>query len=336
MSQRHRRLITTAMFAGVLCASGLASGAEDTITNPVAPNGNDPWIVQKDGFYYYCYSGKGGICVNKDAKIEKAVQFNGTTVWTPEPNMPYSKEIWAPELHFLRGRWYIYFAADNGQNKNHRMYVLKSKTQDAMGSYSLAGRIGDPSNKWAIDGTVLNRKGKLYFIWSGWEGDKNGQQNLYIAAMSSPTAISSQRVLISRPEYNWEKIGRPLINEGPEVLVNKGIVFVIYSASGSWTDNYCLGQLRLIGRDPLKPQSWKKCETPVFSGTDRVISPGHASFTKSPDGRQDWIVYHAARHRGAKWNRNTRMQPFTWDRQGNPCCERPVDEGVAIPSPAEE
>jgi len=73
-------------------------------------------------------------------------------------------------------------------------------------------------------------------------------------------------------------------------------LFIIYSASGSWGDNYCLGQLTWTGGDVLDPKSWVKKANPVFSGTNQVISPGHASFVKSLDGSEDWIVYHTAKH----------------------------------------
>jgi len=256
-------------------------------------------------------------------------------VWEPEPDRPYSEELWAPELHFLAGKWYIYVAADDGDNENHRMYVLESETTDAMGNYTFRGKIAAATDKWAIDGTVMQHEGELYFIWSGWEGDVNVRQNLYIARMRDPVTITGERVLISQPEYDWEKIGEPLINEGPEVLTRDNRVFIIYSASGSWTDNYCLGQLKLAGEDPMNPQSWEKKNVPVFSSTGTVYAPGHASFTRSPDGTEDWIIYHAARQQGAGWNRNVRMQQFTWDIEGNPCFGYPVSENIAIPAPSE-
>jgi GH43 family beta-xylosidase len=141
--------------------------------------------------------------------------------------------------------------------------------------------------------------------------------------------------MISKPEHDWEKIGNPLVNEGPEVLTHNGDLFIIYSASGSWTDHYCLGQLKLVGSDPLNPKSWRKKPTPVFRGTETVFSPGHASFTKSPDGTEDWIVYHTAKHRGAGWDRCTRMQPFKWDAQGDPIFGQPIADTVEIPAPSQ-
>lgn len=304
------------------------------LTNPVAEDGADPWIIKYDGAYYYCYSEDTMIAVSKSDKIEGALVDPGQIVFNPPRGTEYSEEIWAPELHYISGKWYIYFAADDGDNYNHRMYVLESDSTDAFGPYTFKGKISSPSDKWAIDGTVLEYNQKLYFIWSGWEGYENVSQNLYIAEMENPYTIKGERIMISRPEYDWERIGNPLINEGPQILKNQGKVFIIYSASGSWTDNYCLGQLELISNYPLDSESWVKKSQPVFSGTEKVISPGHASFTKSPDGSEDWIVYHAAKHKGAGWNRNIRMQKFEWDDEGNPIFGFPISEGVKMPAPS--
>ena len=305
------------------------------IKNPVAQIGHDPFVTQKNGYYYYCYSHNRSIWVNKNKKLQDVLQFTGKKVWEPEPAKPYSRNIWAPELHFLHKKWYIYFAADDGQNKNHRMFVLESENDDPMSKYTFIGKITDSSDKWAIDGTVLEKSGELYFIWSGWEGEIDVQQNIYIVRMNDPKTISRKRILISKPEFDWEKIGRPLVNEGPQVLKNAGNIFIIYSASGSWTDNYCLGQLKLIGDNPLDSDMWEKKNVPVFKGTESVFSPGHASFVKSPDGKEDWIVYHTAREKGAGWDRDVNIKKFTWDDEGNPIFGFPLEKGIYFPAPSE-
>ncbi len=310
------------------------SGAEK-VSNPVSPVGHDPWIVLHDGVYYYCYSSGGRIKVNSSADMIEALQFRGKTVWRPERGKEYSQSLWAPELHYVQGRWYIYVAADDGRNENHRMFVLAAKSDDACGEYEFKGKISDKSDKWAIDGTVMEYAGGLYFIWSGWEGDEDVRQDLYIAPMSDPLTISGERVCISKPEYDWEKVGNPLVNEGPQILRSPaGDVFIIYSASGSWSDSYCLGQLRLIGADPLKAESWVKKDKPVFAGTDKVFSPGHASFTRSQDGKEDWIVYHTARAKGSGWRRDCNIKRFGWSETGEPVFGEPLDKGVLFPGPA--
>ena len=307
----------------------------NTFKNPIAPSGADPWVIQGNGVYYYCYS-LGGIAINKAVRLQDIYAAQDVRfAWNPPQGQPYSQEIWAPELHYVDGKWYIYFAADDGKNEHHRMWVLEGTSQDPQGEYILKGKIADPTDKWAIDGTVLEMdSGEKYFIWSGWEGDVNAQQNLYIAPMSNSWTISGERVLISRPELPWELNGTPLINEGPQVLKHNGKVFIIYSASGSWTDDYCLGQLTLIGNNPLDPAAWRKKPATVFSKTATVFGPGHASFVKSPDGKEDWIVYHAAKYKKAGWNRNIRMQRFEWNAQGEPEFGIPIETGVELDEPS--
>ena len=319
----------------LLALALLAAAQEGTFTNPVAESGADPWVVRWKGFYYYCRSAGGKIRVHKAARLQDIGKEKGEAVWTPPPGTAYSKELWAPELHRLDGRWYIYVAADDGNNPNHRMYVLEGAAEDPQEPFAFKGKIADPSDRWAIDATVLaTPDGKKYFIWSGWEGTENVAQHIYIAPMSNPWTLGGPRVRISSPELDWEKNGRPLINEGPEVLWNGKKPFIIYSASGSWTDDYCLGQLAWTGGDPLKAPSWVKKGKAVFSRTADVFGPGHASFVKSPDGKEDWIVYHAAKRKGGGWDRNVRIQKFSWNPDGSPDFGTPVSPGAPLREPS--
>jgi GH43 family beta-xylosidase len=311
--------------AWMAAAFAVPTYAEEGFRNPIVSSGADPWVILHEGTYYYCYSRSDMVAVKKAKRLQDIDLERHRFVWNPTPGEAYSRELWAPELHYLEGKWYIYVAADDGKNENHRMYVLEGTTQNPQDPFTLVGKIADPSDRWAIDGTVLTIEGKLFFIWSGWEGSENVRQNLYIAPMSNPWTISGERVLISESEYDWEKVGVPLVNEGPEVLKHGGRTFVIYSASGSWTDEYCLGQLELVASNPLDKKSWVKKPTPVFSSTASVFGPGHSSFTTSADGTEDWIVYHAAKYRGAGWNRDVRAQRFGWTSDGEPDFGSPLD-----------
>jgi GH43 family beta-xylosidase len=217
------------------------------------------------------------------------------------------------------------------------MFVLEGSSQNPQEPFVFRGKVSAPSDRWAIDGTVLQMSGdKLYFLWSGWDGTENVAQNLYIAPMSDPLTISGERVCISRPEHDWEKRGQPLINEGPQVLWNGGKLFIIYSASGSWGDDYCLGQLTWTGGDVLDPKSWVKKPAAVFSRAETVFGPGHCSFVKSLDGSEDWIVFHTAKYSGAGWNRQVQTQRFTWGADGAPNFGKPVRVGVPLRVPGGE
>jgi GH43 family beta-xylosidase len=307
-----------------------------TFTNPVVRHGQDPWVIRWNSVYYFCQSYSDGVWVNAAMNLEDIGKGGWKCVWRPSRGTAYSEEIWAPELHFLQGKWYIYVAADDGDNSTHRMYVLEGTSTDPQKPFALKGKISAPTDRWAIDGTVLEMPGgKLYFIWSGWEGFENVAQNLYLAPMSNPWTISGKRVCISRPEHHWEKNGLP-INEGPETLWHGSHLFIIYSASGFWTDDYCLGQLAWNGGDVLDPESWVKNPKPIFASTSFVFGPGHCSFVKSPDGTEDWIVYHAHRHAGSERERDVRIQRFNWNDDGSPHFGTPISAGIPLTRPAGE
>ncbi|MDP9349622.1 MAG: glycoside hydrolase family 43 protein [Gemmatimonadota bacterium] len=324
--------------------------AECTFTNPVM-TGADPWVVKHNGLYYLVQSRDGGIWVYKSEKLTE-LDRNGVRVWSP-PAVGWNRmHVWAPELRFIEGRWYIYYAAGMAGPPfiHQRSGVLRSVGEDPQGAYEDQGMLytGDDvaagaDNKWAIDVTVTHIRGQLYAVWSGWE--ENAQtdrtpQHLYVAKMSNPWTISSNRVKISSPTESWERktdINGLDLQEGPQFLERGGNLFIIYSTRESWLKDYRLGQLRLTDptADPMRPESWVK-SGPVFSPTGEVFGVGHGSFTTSPDGTEDWHVYHAKTSTAPGWERVIRMQKFTWKPDGSPDFGEPVPSGRRIPRPSGE
>ncbi len=326
-----------------------AENVAQIFTNPLLNSGADPWLIYKDGFYYYTNTSGRRLVITKVKNLSDLKTTEQKTIWTPPEGTSFSRNIWAPELHFIQGKWYMYFAADDGNNKNHRMYVVENISPDPMeGTWEFKGKVTDPSDKWAIDGSVFEYSGNLYMVWSGWEGDVNGQQDIYIAKMKNPWTIEGERVRISFPEYEWEKIGdlnnpndvpHVNVNEGPVILFNRKKLFLIYSASGCWTDSYCLGMLTFTGKkNLLDPGEWKKNPHPVFKQDPEngVYAPGHNSFFKSPDGKENWIIYHAnsAPGQGCGRFRSPRAQKFTFKKDGSPDFGEPVKPGLQLPAPS--
>jgi GH43 family beta-xylosidase len=307
---------------------------EATFRNPILPSPSaDPWVIQHDGWYYYCESRhQDSIWIRKARCVTEVGHHEGNMVWSAPAFGPDAKSLWAPELHWIEGKWYIYYTADDGLNENHRMWVLEGLTNDPCGPYRLRGSL--ETSGWAIDGTVLKQAdGSLYFVWSGWPGKENGQQNLYIAPMGNPWTLSAGRTLIAQPEQRWETVDMAIC-EGPQVLRRGERTFLVYSASGSWTEDYCLGLLELKGNDPLQPGSWARHGC-VWSKTDTVWGLGHCSFVQSPDGSEDWIVYHAKSKRKKGWlDRNVRAQKFSWNRDGLPDFGEPAPPGASLSLPS--
>ena len=332
-----RRVVAAAAILLLVAAPAPTQEPTRDFYNVLLPDGADPWVYRHtDGTYYMTATTGANITLRKSSSLSGIGGGETRVIWKPPASGPASRNLWAPELHYLNKKWYVHFAADDGENENHRMFVLENDSPDPFrGEFVNRGKVSDPkADRWAIDGTVLELGDRLYLIWSGWEGGENVRQNLYIAPLKDPLTLGGPRVEISRPTLPWECVGKPHVNEGPQIIIRGDTINLVYSASGSWTDDYCLGLLTSkVGSDPLKPESWKKHDKPVLRSGGGVFGPGHASFTRSPDGKEDWIVYHAARFSGAGWTRNVRAQPFTWNKDGTPSFGVPVspDTPIALP-----
>ncbi|MCJ1326520.1 hypothetical protein MMC10_003184 [Thelotrema lepadinum] len=278
--------------------------------------------------------------------------------------LPYSTDIWAPEMHQIDNKWYIIFTAtpdsDNPPPQstmycpfdcpaiNHRMFVLENNATDPFeGNFTMKGML-DTFDQFAIDGTYFQHSTGLYHVYSCWEEMYSAwPSNLCITKMSNPWTVSSNftdRQIISTPSEPWEKTPygrqqnyRLSSNEGPEQLTNPSTnqTFLTYSAARSDNRNYCLGLLALTGSDPMNPQDWSKHTAGCIfyqNPLEGAYGVGHASFTTSPDGKESWIVYHGMEDPTNGWSaRSIRTQRFGWNEDGSPRFPRPGYGPYTVP-----
>ncbi|OBZ15194.1 MULTISPECIES: family 43 glycosylhydrolase [Bacillales] len=319
------------------------AAAIQPFTNPVIPQRADPWVYKHtDGYYYFTASVPeyDRLEVRRAKTIQELGSAEAVVVWRKYETGPMSANIWAPEIHFIKGKWYIYFAAARTSETvdglfDHRMFVIENESANPLeGNWTEKGQVKANWESFALDATSFEHEGVQYLVWAQKDPAIKGNSNLYIAPMSNPWTISGKQVMIATPEYDWEKIGF-LVNEGAAVLKRNGKIFISYSASA--TDyNYCLGLLSAADTsDLLNPASWSKSAEPVFQTNEATgqYGPGHNSFTVSPDGEQDIIVYHARNYKEIVGdplydpNRHTRAQVFGWNEDGTPDFGIPVADG---------
>ncbi|QGY43666.1 family 43 glycosylhydrolase [Maribellus comscasis] len=319
---------------------------DETFTNPVW-DGADPWLTKQGDNYIYCFSANNGISVSRSKLMTKKGEVK--EIWQAPQSGWNSNCIWAPEIHFIEGHWYVYYAAGKSGPPfiHQRTGVLRSKTDDVFSDYEDMGMLntGDEPNDiskniWAIDMTVFKHQGKLYAVWSGWlkQMDTDATpQHLFIQEMENPYSLKGKRVLLSSPEESWETGGPLNINEGPEVLQHAGQIFIIYSCRESWLKQYrqVMLQLKHPNDDPLNPENWTK-KGPVFEGNEKVFGVGHVSFVKSPDDSEDWIIYHSKKDTVPGWDRDVRMQQFLWNEDGTPNFGKATAASVEIKRPSGE
>ncbi|UYZ62098.1 glycoside hydrolase family 43 protein [Hymenobacter weizhouensis] len=328
------------MVGGLTQAAG-QSPAPATFRNPIRPDGPDPWIVYHAGQYYYTNTTGNNLTLWKAAKLSEVGRGEGRVVWTPPAAGPNSHDIWAPELHRLQGKWYLYYTATDKANPGDQtryVFVLENASADpTTGTWTDKGRV--PTRYSGLDGTVFEHQGQAYFAYSAYVGP---QSVLCLAPLRNPWTPDVEReVILARPTHAWEKGGGRQILEGPEFLAGpRGQLFIVYSASACWDDNYCLGLLTApAGADLLRAELWTKTPEPVFRSSKAagVYGPGHNGFTTSPDGRENWLVYHAKTAADGKCaGRSSRLQRFGWRPDGTPDFSEPTPLTTPQPRPAGE
>ncbi|KQS02216.1 alpha-N-arabinofuranosidase [Sphingomonas sp. Leaf357] len=325
-----------AIALGLACATADARRPKATIANPLLPSGADPWIVRQGDTYYYMNTLGNRLAIRKTRDLARLAEAPETTVWTPPATGPNAQSIWAPELHRIGGAWYIYYtAAEAGHDDDaHRgIFVLENTGDDPTeGAWVDRGRLKTENN--GIDGTTFAQGGKRYFVYSPYIGPDS---DLAIVAMSDPWTLTGPETIIALPDRAWERQGGRQILEGPEFLAGpNGDLFLSYSASACWSDDYAIGLLSAPrGSDPLDPKAWTKTPQPVIAKApdQGVFAPGHNGFFTSPDGRETWIVYHANPGPDMKCTakRAPRIQRVDWSPGGTPVFARPTKADVPPP-----
>jgi GH43 family beta-xylosidase len=281
--------------------------------------GQDPWVVAHDGELLLVQSvdGDRALAVRRCRDLDHLGEGPLVELWRPEGG-DHAHQLWAPELHHLDGRWFVYVAASGGRNADHRSYALAG--DHPLGPFTEAGRLEVPGvDRWAIDLTVLEHEGERFAVWSGWEGDGSAgdePQHLYVAPMPTPTSLAGPRVRISSPELAWERTVFQ-VNEGPQVLrrPGDGALFLLYSADASWTHQYKLGVLEHLGGEVTDPAAWRKLAAPL------LVGGGHGCVVEVDGGTE--LVFHRKTSPTAGWSdRVLAHRPLTWDAAGHPTLVR--------------
>lgn len=310
------------------------------LLQPLIPQRADPHISRQPGGPYLFTASVpeyDRIELRRAATLEGLATAPAFVAWRKPDTGPASELVWAPELHFNEGAWYLYFAAaptralDGLGMFQHRMYALRNRAADPLtDSWEFLGPVDTGLDSFCLDATTFTHRGQLYYLWAQKDPAIPGNSNLYLAPMATPWQLAGAPVLLSRPEFDWECRGF-LVNEGPSVLQRHGRIFISYSASAT-DENYAMGLLWADdGADLLDPAAWHKSPDPVMRSCaeDRVFGPGHNSFTTGGTQDEVLLVYHARTYTeivgDPLWNpdRHTFVKPLRWSADGMPLFGRP-------------
>lgn len=303
------------------------SGQTPAVVNPFL-DAPDPFITRVNGQYLLLATAASQVKLWSGATLA-SVTTHIQTVWRPGAGLEDLQQIWSPTLWRFGDRWWIYFTARHPGGK-HGIYALQSDTNDPLGSYTFRGQVS--LEQEAIDPSLLTVAGRQYLMYV--DVDPGGFNSVRIVALAAPmTPTGPNRSLIT-PDQPWERGAGTTHNypvaEGPTALYHGDKTFIVYSGSDTGTPVYCLGLLTYAGSgDPTLAQNWQK-SGPVFSFSvaNGVYGPGRGTFTQSPDGKRDWIVYHAKDTDAYTYShRSLRAQTFIWAADGTPMFGVPVHTG---------
>lgn len=301
---------------------------------------NEPWILQRadpyvyrhtDGTYYFTASvpAYDGIVLRHADTLDGLKDAKEVEVWHKHEKGIMSLHIWAPELHYLDGKWYLYYAGgDVDDIWEIRPYVLECEAEDPMtGTWVEKGKMERAEEDifsfeaFSLDATVFENRGKRYYVWAEKVGVGPQISNLYIAEMENPCKLKTVQVMLTTPDYDWERVGF-WVNEGPAVIKHNGKIYLTFSASETGAD-YCMGMLTAEeDADLLDPRSWKKDRYPVLKtdSSRRIYGPGHNSFTEDEEGNPV-MVYHARTEEKIEGNplynpdRHAMLMKIRWDEE---------------------
>ena len=318
-----------------------------SFTNPIRYWGADPWLFFHNGAYYYTATGGDNLMLYKAANIGDLSNAAGTVIYDPEDGKEWSCNMWSPEIHYFsadmvgaeNAGWYLFVCSDDGSDWNYsgmRAYVLKCLDGDnLMGRWGhpITGEVNVPQKVIFRDSDynenelcggmsvlVVNGQPYLTFVSEVGRDTNNFYQTLNIAKFSNPWTIVGKPVTFCTPTYEWEKYGggdgvHPYTVEcSTAVYGSDGSVYIAYAGSAYWTPYYCIGQLKLVGDDPMVAANWQKKSTPIFSQSSEVNGCGHACFVTDTDGN-GWAMYHGY-ITDEETGRYAFVEPYTADKNG--------------------
>ncbi len=309
----------------------------------------DPFVGKgSDGYYYFTASypmygkddteGYDRIILRRAKSIDALADAEEKIIWDEKDSDKSFRFIWAPEIHEINGKWYVLFAASGSENNvwDIDCHIIMCKGKDPcndqwidLGKFKAYEGDEFSFRGFSLDMTHFECSGKHYVAWA----QNGGNSNVYIATINphEPWKTTCPAMLLTKPEYDWEKVNIP-VNEGAAAMIHNGRIFLAFSASATGPE-YCIGLMYADeNADLMNINSWTKLSTPLLTSDDLdgEYGPGHNSFVK--DENDDWIfVYHSRDEKCYNGEcgfsdgdplydpcRSARKRKVLWDKNGFP------------------
>lgn len=335
-------MMTTFLFTSILAIScqqtppnamDASPRTSATFSNPVWPsNFPDPHIVFHEGtFYAYAThnSARGfQVLESKDMVAWKELPAVGKPTWS-------DGQYWAPEVHLYKGKWYLFYSAQDRVTKKRDAAVAVGDTP--LGPFKDVAKLvlgkdltDDPGDNGAIDQTLfVEDDGTPYLLYIREPGPRS--LNMVKLAPDLSRTVGEHKVLLlaDRPEEKG-------VLDAPTLVKRDGKYWLFYSSGWfqSWKRDACYQVYVASSKSLFGP--YTKPEKPILTTrADAVYSPGHQCLIELPSGEW-WMGYHAWDATGEpmyghnKAGRSLRIDRVTWTATG-PNCNGPTTDPQPLP-----
>ncbi|TBN57220.1 arabinan endo-1,5-alpha-L-arabinosidase [Glaciihabitans arcticus] len=251
--------------------------------------------------------------------------------------IPATGGVWAPEVVFRDGTYFLYYAAPETNVGGSTIGVATSSSPTGPWIDSGAPVLTPTNDRWQFDPEVLTANGKTYLYFGSYFGGLFVRE-LTADGLTSLPATETRIAVDNR-------------YEGTVIVKHKGWYYFMGSAT-----NCCAGPLTgysvfaarsrspfgpFVDQDGVSLLAGRVGGTPVLSQNgNRWVGPGHNTVFTDFSG-QDWTIYHAVDQRDpyvegqtGYTKRPVLLDPLDWKNgwpvvRGN---KGPSDERVAGPA----
>ncbi len=285
---------------------------QDRYEFPVAWHKADPCIGKWNGKYYFISTNdldrEHSIYIREADSIPGLVTAQQVKILDAYTYPHLGNLLWAPELHVLNDRLYVFHAGtpqEFFEEQSHVMALKEGGNPLKASDWEMPVRVLKKDGSYlyensgkgiTLDMTVFEAGGKHYVCWSQRQFLPVDQGAwLYIAQIdpSEPWKLTTDPVLLSMPEYGWAN-NHTFVDEGPFALKRDGKVYLTFS-SAAVDSTYVVGLMTGDeNADLLNPENWVKENYPLLTSrsVEGEFGTGHNAYVTDDEGFV-WNTYHA-------------------------------------------
>jgi GH43 family beta-xylosidase len=300
----------------------------------------DPFVWQHQGVYYAIGTGPAEAAgqVEPSSRVFPLLQSQDLMHWQfqgnalARPDAILGDNFWAPEVAYAQGLFYLYYSVGHGDQR-HQLRVATSP--DPLGPYE---DIGQPLTDvktcpFAIDPSPFQAEDGQWYLFYAQDfldaemGVRAGTA-LVVDRLLTMTQLAGSPNVVLRAKHDWQRFlaNRLMYGntydwhtlEGPCVRKHGDRYYCFYSG-GRWeTDSYGVDYGvadQVMG--PYSDAGNEQGPRVLRSQPGVKLGPGHNSIVASPDGKTDYIVYHA--WDPAMTARRMYIDPLHWTPAGPRC-----------------